>query len=854
MRSGYVQYESVGKSNVNIIIIGLLVGVAFGGAGVSYPALSAITQAIAIAALCWLLPRIAEVKIVAITRLALLVLLAIVLLPIAQLIPLPWSAWTDLPGRQLATAIRTQAGLAGSANPLSLRPEATLEALLALLPPAAAFLAVLFLDDRGRMAVLRALVALAVLNAMLGALQLAYGGTGVFALFESTHRGDALGLFVNHSHSATFLLIGLVAASVPRLFDGGGRPGGQWPVALGVIALLALAVVGTRSRTGLLTLLPVLLFSAYLRFPRAWNVKWLLVAVFLLGAIVFAVGQTPLAQTTLARFSVVDQDSRQIFWTNTLYAIAQFFPWGSGLGTFTTIYPSIEPLDQVRAPIVNHAHNDYLELALEAGLPALILMAAALALAAAALVRALPRPGLKSWQSRSLTLAAGAIVTIILLHSLDDYPLRMPAVAISFAACLAMLFPRARGGRVAPVRGIGFWLRRALVLGAGLALGWQVVSVSMASHLLLHDQPVQAVQWRPASAEAWARVATKRAVAADWSGSAAAAKTALELAPMNAAAVRALGLAEAAAGRWDDAGRLLLLGGQLGWRDVPTQLWLIQRSLELGDPVVAVQRADGLLRQDQQTGLLFGQLRHLLGDAVARAAVAKTLAQRPPWRHAFLVSFAGDGQVRGEDVADLYRQLAAEGGATDTAESAPLLDRLWRAGRYSDVRAVWRAAGGAGLVVDGGFERSASDLRGIGPFTWQAAGLLGTRVGIETPEPAWQGKALSVESRGMAAGPAARQRLVLAPGPYVLRFALKDSGSALTRPSWVIACAPGFAAPSPPPPTTWSAAEHGWLRGEVRLEVGADCPGQELQLILHPAQGLRSVLVDDVELVSASNG
>lgn len=847
-----VSFDPAAKPSVVAIVTGLSAGIALGGAGVSYPWLSAMPLLIAIAALCWLLPKLARRRIPAITLAALLGLLAVVLLPLLQLVPLPWDVWTALPGRSLAAAIRTQAGLAGSASPLSLRPDATLQALLALLPPCAAFVAVVLLDERGRIAVLRALVALALLSAILGALQLASGGTGSSALFDSAHRGDALGLFVNHNHSATFLLIGMVAAAVPATLDGRGRAGGQWPAALGIIALLALAVLGTTSRTGLLTLAPVLLLCSYLRFPGAWRSKWLLAGSILLAAAVVALAQTPLAQTSLARFDTVDQDGRHLFWANTLYAIGLFLPWGSGLGSFTTIYPMVEPLDQLRVPIVNHAHNEYLELALEGGIPALVLIAGGLGLAGFAFVRALPRRGASPWQARPLTLAAGAIVAIVLLHSVVDYPLRMPALSIAFAACLAMLFPRGRRGRGAGLRPRAFGLVTALCLGVGLLLAWQVVQVAAASRLLLRGVPAQALRWQPGRAEAWSGLAAWRARGADWDGSAQAARTALAQAPLDAVAVRVLGLAAAATQREESAGRLMLLGGQLGWRDVPTQLWLIQRALELQDPLVAVQRADGLLRQQQQTALLFGQLRRLLGDATGSKAVANALALRPTWRQAFLASLGHDAQLRGDDIGRLYRELAAGGVPVDTIESGPLLDGLWRAGRYQEARAIWRAAGSTGLIGDPGFEQGAGDLRGIGPFSWQSASTFGVRAGIDTPGSAWRGRALRVESSGIGTGPAVRQRLVLAPGAYVLRFVVRLDGETVARPSWEMACAPGFAAPAASPEASWMDAGRGWLRGELRFDIGEGCLAQELRLVVPPAKGGWSAWLDDVGISSAS--
>lgn len=840
MDSVCVQHDLTGRVNQYLILAGFAVMIAMGGAGVSYPALSVLSQLVAIAGSCWLLPKLFALKIPTITLVALLGIVPVLLLPFLQMTPVPGYGWTELPGHELAAAIRTQAGLAGSSGALSLRPEATLQGFLALLPPTAAFVSVAFLNERGRIGLLRALVVIAVLNAVLGALQLASRGAGIVAFFGSGHRGDALGVFVNHNHSATFMVAGIVAAATPGVL--GGRA--KWPAVLGIVTVLALAVLGTTSRTGLLTLGPVLLFCSCL-----WGRRWALLGLLLLALVAAALSQTHLAQATLARFAFVDQDGRHLFWANTLYAIGLFFPWGSGIGSFTTIYPMVEPLDQLAVPIVNHAHNDYLELALEAGIPGLALLAGGLCLAGIAFVRALSRPaGGAPWQSRSLTLGAGAIVAIVLLHSADDYPLRMTAIAVPFAACLAMLFPRGRRRRSSADRRRPAWWWRGACVAAGLALGWQSVGAGASTYFLLHDQPDRALWWRPDSAEAWSRLAAQRARAADWSGSAQAARESLARAPMDAVAVRVLGLAEAAAKRDAAAEQLMLLGGQLGWRDVPTQLWLIHRALELHDPVVAVQRADALLRQDQQSALLFAQLRPLLADPRSMNALAAELALRPVWRHAFLTSLAEDGAVGGGDVARLYAQLAARGAPADTAESALLLDGLWRAGRYADARTIWNAAGGTGLIADGGFEQAEPDLKGIGPFTWQSARLLGTAAGIALPDDAWRGKALHVEASGIGAGPVARQRLVLAPGAYVLHFLLRDDGPAATRPLWDLACAPRFAASASPPTPIWTAAAHGWLQGEVRFEVAPDCAAQELRLVTMAAHGAHALWVDDVRL------
>ncbi len=76
---------------------------------------------------------------------------------------------------------------------------------------------------------------------------------------------------------------------------------------------------------------------------------------------------------------------------------------------------------------VNHAHNDYLELLLETGLPGLLLMLAFLGWFVFQTTRVWRSP-FASLFAKAATIAAAAI----LVHSIVDYPLRTAGiVAIS---------------------------------------------------------------------------------------------------------------------------------------------------------------------------------------------------------------------------------------------------------------------------------------------------------------------------------------------------------------------------------------------------------------------------------------
>jgi hypothetical protein len=102
-----------------------------------------------------------------------------------------------------------------------------------------------------------------------------------------------------------------------------------------------------------------------------------------------------------------------------------------------------KPQDIIIGSYANHAHNDFLELWLEAGIAGSILIGAFaiwFVLRSAKVWRRSYREGVEI--DRSLTRAATLIITLLLAHSLVDYPLRTGAMmAILAFACALLINP-----------------------------------------------------------------------------------------------------------------------------------------------------------------------------------------------------------------------------------------------------------------------------------------------------------------------------------------------------------------------------------------------------------------------------
>ncbi|RZL85500.1 MAG: O-antigen ligase family protein, partial [Sphingomonas sp.] len=407
-----------------LFLIALLVG---GGAGMGYPLVELSAQLLALALIVravrpGMIPSVTDTSAIETgargfrgARLHaaglegfLLVFAAAALLAILQMIPLPTAWWHGLPDRATALQIFSLLGWADRWHAFSLTPDGTLIALLALLVPVAAMLTVVSLRLSDRVMLLRLIVGGAVIGTVFATLQVAAGISGAPILYETAHRGYGVGFFVNRNHQATLLLVAIVFAAVPGVMGAGAT---RRLATLATIAFLSLGILATSSRTALL-LLPFALIVAgsLVGGVRRTGKRLLGVAAFYVVAGVL-VSRTDLFQRVFDRFSTVAEELRYQYWENSLYVVRETFPFGTGFGSFERVYRTVEPLGQVSPLSVNHAHNEVLELLLEGGLPALVLMLIGLLVLIAAL-----RSGWRAArerQDRAILVAGGAAILLI---------------------------------------------------------------------------------------------------------------------------------------------------------------------------------------------------------------------------------------------------------------------------------------------------------------------------------------------------------------------------------------------------------------------------------------------------------
>jgi O-antigen ligase len=382
-------------------------------------------------------------------------LVCALVLVLIQLIPLPASVWTRLPGRAELAHGFAILGYPLRPFPISEMPYEAVLTLFAAIPAIAAFVATERLSPSPRY------LAVAIVTGMLaaiflGALQVA-GGPNSSAYFYEIHSPRAIGFFANGNHMATLLLVGIpmaaalvVSAKSKRETSAVARYG----LGLSIFLLVIVGIVLNGSRAAVGLSIPVIIASAAL-FPATvrWRGTALAVSALSLVVGIAVIVSNPIAAAELTSNQSANVGSRGEIWRTTARAISDSFPVGTGLGSFQNVYHRYENPEQVTLSYVNHAHNDYVEIALELGAGGIVLTGLFLIWWAIVASRIWIAPHSSPF-ARAATIATAAI----LAHSFVDFPLRTGAISAIFAACIGLMtqhfrpVPAAQSGELRPTR------------------------------------------------------------------------------------------------------------------------------------------------------------------------------------------------------------------------------------------------------------------------------------------------------------------------------------------------------------------------------------------------------------------
>jgi O-antigen ligase len=393
---------------------------------------------------------------------------ALIALVIFQLVPLPGALIRLLRPDNGAWNATLPGSDHHSFSSLSIAPYNTRNHLILVVCCAAVFFFARMLgqDRASRRRLVTWLVALGTFEALYGLVQYLTGWQRIFGYVKKYNLEEATGTYINRNHFAGFLEMAIPFGVALVLYENGKLPrkvvpgrnarikkvlGGRKLSRIGLWLLAATVMVAgllfSLSRMGIISAVASLaVMAAFSGFQRKVGL-WFAAGIMACGIIlVLWMG----AGAALGRFGTISEEyasadeSRWSLWKDTVRLIGGHPLLGSGLGTFPVAFTRVQSTFLGR--FVNHAHNDYLELASDLGIPAAALFFGS---TGALLVR-VARKAASSEVSFERAMALGCLGSIaaILLHSLTDFNLYIPANALVFSLILGLAasIPMANSG------------------------------------------------------------------------------------------------------------------------------------------------------------------------------------------------------------------------------------------------------------------------------------------------------------------------------------------------------------------------------------------------------------------------
>lgn len=300
--------------------------------------------------------------------------------------------------------------------------------------------------------------ALALGICLLGMAQALYGlteyATGQQILsFEFLPRSPqrVTGTFGNPNHFAAFLnmafFLGLALASAIR---GLNMPVEERWAQKAIFALplgiILVAIILTLSRGGWVTFMAGVMFWLWQqwRYRRPGLARAPLIAAIVLAVSLIFIVRMDLSslQQRLATFEEMYQqpeelseEGRLTVWKSTIKMVIAHPLFGTGWGTYRWAFPAHRQDDLMFG--VRFAHNDYLQIAAEAGIPALILYLLFIASVFREAFRVIRRRPDDPHSRAAMAVVAGMFA--VMLHELIDFGLMVPANMMVFLIMAGIL-------------------------------------------------------------------------------------------------------------------------------------------------------------------------------------------------------------------------------------------------------------------------------------------------------------------------------------------------------------------------------------------------------------------------------
>jgi O-antigen ligase len=274
--------------------------------------------------------------------------------------------------------------------------------------------------------------------AFFGILQSVLSPEKIYGIYDVS-LGAPFGSFVNRNNFAAFMEMS-VALPLGLVFAGVVKKEKRL-LYMTAIVVMGVAIFLSRSRGGLVAFIAEIILLFFLTRRSTTNKGMLLriasivllVLAIVAGAI-FVGGDTSLSRVADAAASDDFSAMRSHIWSVAGTSIAEHMPLGAGFGAFAVAYTKFD--DASGLARVEQAHNDYLQVLADAGIPGLLIGMLFLFL----FFRHGREIGkIKNNYRRGIAVGAFAGCFAVLIHSIFDFVLHVTAVSLLFLTLLALL-------------------------------------------------------------------------------------------------------------------------------------------------------------------------------------------------------------------------------------------------------------------------------------------------------------------------------------------------------------------------------------------------------------------------------
>lgn len=208
-------------------------------------------------------------------------------------------------------------------------------------------------------------------------------------------------------------------------------------IRLGLI-IMFIGLILTRSRMGnsafFISLAAVSFLALFIYKNPPKNLRLLIISFFVLDLLligsIFGVEKVKqrLVETSLA------SETRDEVVRDSIPIILEQPIWGSGGGSFYSSFPRYHP--EVYSGFYDHAHNDYIQFAVELGLPITLMLGGMILYCLFVSLRTMKTRRTPLFQG--IAFACSMAILHMLLHSTVDFSLQSPAIAVLFVGILSL--------------------------------------------------------------------------------------------------------------------------------------------------------------------------------------------------------------------------------------------------------------------------------------------------------------------------------------------------------------------------------------------------------------------------------